>query len=330
MPALKHNGLTVELLAGETVLEALLRVGVNAPSSCRSGACQTCLMRVESGLPTAKSQEGLKDTLRAQGYFLPCVCVPDGDLVAAFPDADAVQRVPTRVIDVTPLNADIVRVRLAAPERFVYLAGQFLHLHHPGGAVRSYSLASLPSAVEPLEIHVRLIPGGQVSQWVHSELGAGDHVDIGGPAGSCFYVPGEPERSMLLVGTGSGLAPLFGILRDALNQGHSGRIVLIHGSLVAAGLYLVEEATALSRSHSNFRYVPTVLNEDGPNGSFRGQIIDAVTQEVPNPKGWRVYACGHPEMVKAVKRQMFLAGASLKDLYSDPFIIGSPPAVASD
>ena len=64
----------------ESVLDCLTGHGVPVPSSCRSGICQTCLMRAVEGAVPLAAQQGLKETLRAQNYFLACVCKPTNDL----------------------------------------------------------------------------------------------------------------------------------------------------------------------------------------------------------------------------------------------------------
>lgn len=76
----------IDLKPGETVLEALERAGIDAPSSCRAGQCQTCLHRAIEGTPPAAAQEGLTPGQKATGYFLACICAPSSDLVIVRPD----------------------------------------------------------------------------------------------------------------------------------------------------------------------------------------------------------------------------------------------------
>ena len=81
------EGRTQTLGPGETVLTALLRQGEAIPFSCRSGVCRSCLLRTTQGQPPAAAQKALKDTLRAQGYFLSCIAQSEGDLTVALPSA---------------------------------------------------------------------------------------------------------------------------------------------------------------------------------------------------------------------------------------------------
>ena len=142
------------------------RNGVTAPSSCRSGVCQSCMLRAVSGTPPVPAQSGLKDTLRAQGYFPACICVAAGDLEVALPGSDAVCRTQALVVCKEPLNKDIVGPRLRCTRPFPYYSGQFLHLHRPDGLLRTYSIAVLPSGGDTLELHVCHLQGGQMSSWI--------------------------------------------------------------------------------------------------------------------------------------------------------------------
>ncbi len=322
MPVITYDKQPYACEDGETVLQCLTRHGVAIPSSCESGVCQTCLMRGVQGRPPAAAQQGLKDTLQAQHYFMACVCEPGEDMEVVLAGADVTHLLEAEVMAKSALNDDILRILLKPAQPFDYKAGQFINLYRPDGVVRSYSLASVPRQDECLELHVRVLPGGNMSTWVRDEMHPGDTVAIEGPVGDCFYVPGRPEQPILLVGTGTGLAPLWGVLRDALAQGHRGQIHLFHGSYSTAGLYLVDELRALEEAHDNFIYTPCADEPgDDMNAGVTCERADlAALAALPDLKSWRIYLCGHPDMVDVMKKKAFLAGASLSDIYTDPFV----------
>jgi len=304
------------------VLDCLLRQGVEAPHSCRSGVCHTCLMRVVNGTPSIESQKGLKPSLASQNYFLPCSCSAEQDLEVVLPDAQNF-RFSTSVVSIDPLTNDIIRLRLERPSNFHYQPGQYVNLYNPQGVGRSYSLASVPVLDPFLELHMRLVPKGQVSGWVHNTLKVGAEVTISDAIGNCFYVAGNPQQNLLLVGTGSGLAPLYGIVRDALHQTHAGTIKLYHGSSTLAGIYLQHELHQLSLNHANFHYFPCVSRESGDD-VLQGRATAIALEQNSKLTDWRVYICGEPAMVNDTSRAVFLAGASLQEIYSDPFIHSKP------
>ena len=209
---------------GETVLDCLDRNQAGVPSFCRNGVCQSCLLCAQSGAIPPAAQQGLKATWRASGWFMSCMCRPTTDMQLS--RVEAARTFVARVAEVALLSERVLRVRLTRPEGFDYAAGQFIQLRRPDGLMRPYSLASTAEA-ELLELHVALLPLGRMSQWL---LGAtGCTVELHGPFGECFYVPEIPPRPLLLAGTGTGLAPLFGVLRTALQSGHSAPLHLLHG-----------------------------------------------------------------------------------------------------
>nr|QKW93700.1 ferredoxin-NADP reductase [Vitiosangium cumulatum] len=325
MARVSHEGRWYGLEEGESVLDGLLRQGVRVPHSCRAGACQSCLMRAERGEVPAKAQVGLKETLKARGYFLSCVCHPENELEVAGADL----RVPARIVSLERLSDSVLRVRLRPEGHFEYRPGQYVSVLRADGLARSYSLASQPDE-DSLELHVRRIAGGLMSGWLFDEARPGDSLDLQGPAGECFYVPGRPEQPLLLAGTGTGLAPLYGIVRDALAQGHTGPIWFFHGAVEASGLYLVEELRALQSRYSHLSYRPCVLRGQERVGVSVGSLEALIKEACPRLTGWRAWLCGNPDLVLSLRKKLFLAGLSLKDIHADAFLpSASPPQVGA-
>jgi NAD(P)H-flavin reductase len=270
------------------------------------------MMRATSGDIGPNSQAGLKDAWKAQGYFLPCVCVPRGDVTVAALDAGMAAR--STVLGVDWLSSDVVRLRLSRPDGFDFRAGQYLSLRNPDGLSRSYSIASLPDD-GVIDLHVRIYPNGRMGSWIANCAKPGDAVTLTGPFGECFYLPAREQQPLLLIGTGTGLAPLQAILRDALANGHTGPIHLYHGAVTPAGLYLVEELAALA----SVNYRAVVLSGDAPNVTT-GAIDAVALGDHPKLNGWRVFLCGDPALVRTLKKKVFLAGAAMRDIHADAFL----------
>lgn len=311
MAALLYKDRPVDIAPGETVLEALLRAGLEAPSSCRAGQCQTCLHRAIEGKPPEESQIGLTEAQKALGYFLPCVCHPKEPLTIVPPD-DAGEALEARVHAVDQLSQDVLRLRVETPH-FRYRPGQFIELIADGELKRHYSLASHPEEDPFLEMHIRLHPNGRMSQRLMSGLTRGDLLHVAGPRGTCFYEGVNPDQPLALIGAGTGLAPLYGVLRDALRQGHSGPIRLYHGARDSKGLYLTEELQALAASRPNVVYIPATLDTGGDVAAL------AMERETPGISDTAFFLCGGDNLVKRLKRDLFMAGASLKAIRSDAF-----------
>jgi NAD(P)H-flavin reductase/ferredoxin len=325
MPSINFDTASHALAPGETVLECLERNGHEIPFSCRTGVCLTCLMRLRGGTPPSAAQHGLRQGQIQQGYFLPCVCLTQEtgeDLdIEAPSDAELFGRAV--VDEITPLSAAVCRLRLRTSVPMFYHAGQFINLRRDDGLMRAYSLASVPRLDETLELHIKRLGGGKMSNWIHDDLRPGAALDIQGPNGDCYYIGGQPEQPLLLIGNGTGLAPLYGIARDALMDGHTGPVHLYHGSRTAKGLYYQDELTALARRHENFHYTPCLSGEADEAraaiGAQDGRAEVAALAEHANLDGWRVFLCGYPPMVKTAKKLAFLAGAELSNILADPY-----------
>ncbi len=314
MPRLVLENLVLTLEEGESVLDCLLRHNIEIQYGCQAGICQSCLMRGSGDIPES-AQKGLNDPLRIQNYFLACQYQPQNDVWIHLPDTGNFE---VEVDSLDHLTPEVVRLRLSKPEDYEYRAGQYLNLFHDGKS-RSYSLASLPG--DPfLEFHIRRVPQGLFSHWIFERLAQGGRVEIGPASGNCFYIPGQFKQPLLLIGTGTGLAPLYGIVRDALSQGHAGPIYLYHGSSTPEGLYLRESLKKLTDRYPHFHYIPCLSRGPVSEDIRPGRADEIALSEHPDLRSWRVYLCGNPEMVKAAQKKCYLAGAGLREIFSDPFL----------
>ncbi len=77
----------------------------------------------------------------------------------------------------------------------------------------------------------------------------------------------------------------------------------------------------LAEQHSNFHYTPCLSGSVVPDGFTAGRVNDVVFSQLPDLKSWRIFLCGHPEMVSQMKKQTFLKGAAIADIYTDAFVI---------
>ena len=259
----------------------------------------------------------MKDSWKLRGYFYSCVCVPSDDLEVASADADI--RFGAAITSLAPLSHDVLRAGLTSDRPVDFRAGQYVTVERADGLARSYSIASLPGEQE-LDLHIRRISGGRMSNWFHNDARVGERVTIVGPVGECFYVAGREDQPLLLAGTGTGLAPLYGIVRDALKSGHRGPIHLIHGALHTEGLYLVDQLRELEARNAHLKYTPAVLRGEEVAGVAIGSIDKVIFDRIPNLSGWRGFICGDPGIVQALKQKFFLAGMASRDIYSDAFV----------
>jgi ferredoxin-NADP reductase len=139
----------------------------------------------------------------------------------------------------------------------------------------------------------------------------------------------------LLAGTGTGLAPLLGVVRAALAAGHRAPIRLYHGSVTRAGLYLwdelcslLAESPALSVTGSVLDATPALRDAPGLYSAREGErcqirvspLDELVLSDPSRSREDRVYLCGHPELVRKMQKKLYLSGVSLDRIHSDPFV----------
>jgi NAD(P)H-flavin reductase len=315
------DGSRVKCNPSKSILDNLLDNNIKATFSCTKGSCLTCMLRTDDIVPK-KSQEALKPTFIEQGYFLACQAMPiEGMKVQSIDQSELF--VKATIKQIKQLAGHVAQIFLTPHDRFDFRPGQFLNIKKPDGQVRSYSIASTAEQ-EELEIHVKKHKFGRVSGWLGDELKTGDDIDISGPNGSCFYIKGQLDQPLLLIGTGTGLAPLLGIIRQALSQNHSGKITLYHGAVEEDGLYLSEQLQALAKQHPNLEIHLGTLNPSNDKNIICGSINEIALANHRDLKGWQVYLCGDPQMVQTSKQKAFLAGANLSDILSDPFEMKDP------
>ncbi len=317
MTVLHFNGQEIAMLVGESVLDALLRNQHAVAFGCRAGVCQSCLMQGEAGGIPASAQDGLTAAQKKLGYFLSCRCIPEASSCL---QVQSIQQQAARtwaqVLDITPLNAQVYRLRLRC--ELDYFPGQYVTLWRNETIARSYSIASVKAVDHCMELHIKRMQEGNFSRWACDELVAGDSLQLQGPMGKCFYA-GPTEQPLLLAGLGTGLAPLYGIVRDALLQGHRAPIYLFTGASLAERCYLSAELAELARLNPQL-HVKTIAQTGYSEWVQQGDIYQTLRDTLPNLQGFKVFLCGADSFVRKMKKQCFLAGASMADIAADAFL----------
>jgi len=317
MSIINYKSIPYELNDEESVLECLERNNQTVPSSCRNGVCHTCILQGKGDIP-ADSQKGLSENKVREGFFLSCICRPKSELTIKH----GLTLLEAQVIEKTFLKKDVVRLRLTKPADFTYHPGQYITLMKDKLLSRSYSLAGI-NTDNFLELHIKIVDGGKMSTWVFESLNVADKLNITYSSGECFYVQNNKEQTTLLAGTGTGLAPLVGIARDMIAQGHSGEIHLFHGNRSEQGLYLDEELRQLAKDTKNLHYY-ACLKEESDNSFFEtGTLQQVIMRQLPNLKEAKAFLCGNPDFVKDMKKKCYLLGMKLSDIHCDPFVLSS-------
>ncbi len=319
-------GAQVDCRGDQTVLDACLRAGIWLPHACTHGTCGTCKAQVLGGAVEdgEASPFALLDSERAAGTTLLCVARPSSDLlVAAEVDSEEGIAVhPVRDFTATvAVLADVApgvrRVVLDLDAALAFHAGQYVQLQVPGGPLRPYSVASPTSESRRIELHVRRRPGGVCTDgWLFGALEVGDTVGLSGPYGRFFWRPAR-EEPMLLLGAGTGLAPLKGIVREVLASGLPRRMTLYHGVAGVADLYDRDFFEQLEREHPGFTYRPALSREAWQGRT--GRVPALLAADLPRAAGHVAYVCGSPAMVADTMKALMRARLFPRDIYREDF-----------
>lgn len=312
---------------GESLLEAGDRAGVALPRECTFGGCGTCRIRVEAGtvaydeFPMALTPEEAD-----QGYALACQAHACSDLViqaASGPLLADPRELDAVVHSVEALSPTVWKLVLRVDPAALpaCLPGQYVNVLLPGDAgARSFSLASAHGAAAGLlEFHVRRIPGGHFTDGVLARTRPGEALRIAAPLGAFCYHERD-YRPLLMVATGTGLAPIRAILEALFDNDDCPPVALYWGGRDEADLYLRDEIAAWGARLYDFSFVPVLSRAgDGWTGR-RGYVQDAVLQDFRDLSEHAIYLCGSPLMIHDAKRAFLAHGASADHLYSDSFV----------
>lgn len=332
-------GVTIEVDEGQTILDAALRAGIYLPHACCHGLCATCKVQVSDGEVDhgEASTFALMDFEREEGKTLACCARLESDAVIEAeidddPDAENLpvedyEGVVTRIEALTPTIRGIW-FKLDRPLHFQ--AGQYINLKVTAldGQTRAFSLANAPQRGDVAELNVRIVPGGQVTNWLHQNLNVGDRLKLSGPYGR-FFVKKSAQVPLLFMAGGSGLSSPKSMIEDLLNTGCELPMTLVYGQRSREELYYHAEFMALAEKHSNFSYVPTLSNEpeDSDWHGARGFVHVAAKEHFNNDfRGRKAYLCGPPAMIEACISTLMQGRLFERDIYTEKFFSAADAA----
>ncbi len=316
--------------SSESVLAAALRAGLNLPHSCKGGHCASCRARVLEGSFSYPGPRpaGLTEDEAREGYALLCQARAIGDMrvetreVRPAPEVE-VKSLPCRIERMDRLAEDVMAVflRLPAVEDLHFRPGQYLDVMLSEGRRRSFSIASAPADGRFIELHVRRASKSGFTAQLFDSLRQGSLLRIEGPLGQ-FWLRNESPRHALMVGGGTGYAPLRAMLRQLIAVGDRRPITLYWGASSVAGLYEHEWLTQLERERPGFSYRPVVSASHGVEPEWpgrRGFVHEAVLDEIADLSTWDVYASGPPAMVESIRSHFLTGGLPREQLFFDSF-----------
>ena len=229
---------------------------------------------------------------------------------------------PCRISQIDRWAPDVVRVILRLPPSadFSFLAGQYIDIIGPNGVRRSYSLANASAAGKTLELHIRAVANGAMSNYWFSQAQVNDLLRLHGPLGTFFLRP-LVSMDLVFLATGTGIAPVKAMLESLLDMPLEQRprsVAVFWGGRLLQDLYWDVKSIAAGQ-----RYIP-VLSRPQPSWTGEvGYVQDVFLAHAPDLSNTVVYACGSNAMIQNAQGLLAQAGLPPSRYYSDAFVCSS-------
>jgi NAD(P)H-flavin reductase/ferredoxin len=312
----------------EFILDAALRSGVPLRYGCRHGNCSSCKYLVTEGDVDfgIASPYALSNAERDEGWVLLCCATALDDLEIQDDRVHDTRQLPVlvpaefagEVLGVDRLTPTLRRLRMR-PDRPIFgYPGQFLEIAAPGDPDqwRSYSMASAPGSAD-LEFVIKVTEGGRFSGELDT-LAPGVTLRLRGPFGTAYLRPGD--RPVLLVATGSGIAPILAILEHAAQERDPRSFMFCYGARTAADLPCEARLRELG-GLLDLVYRP-VLSSPTPACGWAGEparVTTEVRRAVGDGSPYDAYVCGNPDMCDAVTALLEAKGTPEGSIFTDRF-----------
>jgi propane monooxygenase reductase subunit len=328
-------GIEIEVDESQTILRAAAEQGVQLMHGCKEGQCAACKSFVLEGEDIeldSYSTFALPDYEKEEGSTLLCRAHAYEDLVIELINYDEeiirsglpLRKGVAEVVSNEPVTHDMrhLVLKLIEPDEIKFFPGQYLDISVPGtDEHRSFSMANTPDREGGLfEFVIKVYPDGLFSSFLDNTLQVGDRLELTGPFG-VFTLRDAPDKDIVFVGGGAGLAPILALLRSMAERGIDRKGVFYYGARTARDLCFVDEIKALEEKLPNFRFVPA-LSEPVEGEQWSGEIgfvTDVLKRQETDLKKAHAYLCGPPPMVEAAMPLLAQLGVPEKHIYYDKF-----------
>ncbi|NQV14072.1 ferredoxin--NADP reductase [bacterium] len=208
-----------------------------------------------------------------------------------------------------------------------YKSGQFTVLGLPGTAKRhpfsdqepeladpnklirrAYSVSSASINKEYIEFYITMVRSGALTPRIFA-LSPGDRIFLSKKYSGVFTLEMTgADSNLILLGTGTGLAPYMSMLRNDLPCNTKRKYIVVHGARHSWDLGYRSELITISNVCRNFTYIPAITRPDEEHTPWRGEsgyiqslwdqdLIQAKTGLVPTPENSHIFLCGNPSMI---------------------------------
>ncbi|MEP7069539.1 MAG: 2Fe-2S iron-sulfur cluster-binding protein [Usitatibacter sp.] len=320
--------------ADDTLLRAGLRAGLGFPYECNAGSCGTCKVELVEGQITSLRPDalGLADRDRAKNRVLACQARPGTDctIKVRLREENVPRHRPAKFTATftgfRDLTHDMREFTFAAPGGPGFLPGQYALFYLPGlEAPRTYSMSNIDDGSGAWQFIVRRVPGGTGTVTLFDKVAVGAQVMLDGPYGLAYLRPESP-RDIILIGGGSGLAPVLSLARGVVAEPRlDGRNVhVFYGARTTRDLCGSAELEALPGFGSRITFTPVLSHHgddsvetwDGARGFVHEIARDFVGERWAD---FEYYFAGPPPMAEAVQRMLIEKRVPFPQVHFDSF-----------
>jgi propane monooxygenase reductase subunit len=180
-----------------------------------------------------------------------------------------------------------------------------------------------PPGDNRLDFIIKIYPEGAFSSVLDKGLKIGDELDIKGPYGICFRHENRSGQ-MILVGGGSGMAPLWSIVNDLARSGEQRQLTFFYGARTKRDLFYLDRIEAIRGVLPDFRFIPALSHEPaGTDWSGEtGFIHEVVARHLRGSNlddQAEAYCCGPPPMIEATVPVLQVSGVEPERIHIEKF-----------
>lgn len=203
-------------------------------------------------------------------------------------------------------------------ELFEFDPGQFVAMRVDEHKVNDYSIASLPYE-NKFELIIDIKPGGEGSYFVKN-LQEGDKIEFIGPVGSFKYKPEDGAEEIVMLATGSGIAPIKSITEHLLWRANDTRPIHVYfGLRSCSDIFLHDYYAEAMKKYPNLSFTPCLSRPDITWGGDCGHITDLLEKHYQDGTRLSAYMCGNKLMIEQAKEILLRIGTPANRIYHEAF-----------
>ncbi len=234
-----------------------------------------------------------------------------------------------RVVEETPdARSFVLEIPERLSEEFRYRAGQYLTLEMPFESFqinRCYSLSSAPEVDDAPQVTVKRVAEGRMSNLLIDTIRAGDSVRVHRPAGRFLLDEGRGTRGLTLFAGGSGITPVFSILKTALKTS-AARVRLLYANRDASSVIFASELEQLERDYGE--RLEVLHHHDDASGFLSQESVRAWALPAGGAQGAEAddfYLCGPAPFMETVAAALEAGGVPPTRVRQETFVSAVDP-----